>query len=324
MQVGDNDRLRKVTWLCYDRHVQKIILYYKFTPIADPEAIRLWQRSLCERLHLNGRILISKQGINGTVAGEVGDLKIYAKTTKQYASFKDMAFKWSEGSRDNFPKLSIRVRQELVGFGVPDEIEVDQHGVVDGGKHLKPEEVHQLVQQRGNDVVFFDGRNQYEAAVGRFKNAVVADTATSKDFIRELDSDKYNDIKNKPVVTYCTGGIRCEVLSSLMKKRGFSEVYQIDGGIVKYGERYGDDGLWEGKLYVFDSRLVTQFSDKARDIGHCIHCDDRTSNYENCANNTCNNLVLMCESCATETTTCSQACEQLVEPLYMQSKLAQS
>ncbi len=263
--------------------MQKILLYYKFTPIADPEAIRLWQRALCEKLNLKGRILISKHGLNGTVGGDLEDLKAYVKQTRQYAVFKDIPFKWSDGSRDDFPKLSIRVRDEIVSFGAPEALQVDEHGVVNGGKHLTPEQVHQLVQERGDDVVFFDGRNSREAAVGRFKNAVVPDVRTSKDFVKEIESPKYNGIKDKPIVTYCTGGVRCEVLSSLMKKRGFSEVYQIDGGIVRYGEKYGDEELWEGSLYVFDGRMNVRFSDKSKDIGECVHCQAKTSNYQNCA-----------------------------------------
>jgi len=290
--------------------MQKILLYYKFTPVKDPEAVRLWQRALCEQLSLKGRILIAEHGINGTVGGDIEDLKKYVKATKQY--FKGVAFKWSEGSREDFPKLAVRVRPEIVGFGAPDEVEVNERGVVGGGVHLKPEQVHKLVAERGDDVVFFDGRNAVEAEVGKFKNAIVPNTETSKDFIAELESDKYNDIKDKPIVTYCTGGVRCEVISAMMKKRGFKEVYQIDGGIVKYGEKYKDDGLWEGKLYVFDRRMVTQFSEKAKDIGHCIHCDGRTSNFINCANVTCNNLVLVCEDCAARETTCSDACRSHV------------
>jgi UPF0176 protein len=275
--------------------VEKILLYYKFQPITDPEAVRLWQRALCEKLNLKGRILISVHGINGTVGGDVGDLKTYVKETRQY--FKHTVFKWSEGSRDHFPRLSIKVRSEIVSFGVADELQVDEDGVVGGGVHLKPEEVHKLVAEKGDDVVFFDGRNAYEAKVGHFKNAVVPDTHTSKDFIAELESGKYDELKTKPVVTYCTGGIRCEVLSSLMKNRGFEEVYQMDGGIVKYGETYGDDGLWEGSLYIFDDRMGVKFSDHAKDIGECIHCSASTSNYENCAFKSCNELVLICEMC---------------------------
>ncbi len=291
--------------------MEKILLYYKFQPITDPEAVRLWQRALCEKLNLKGRILISPHGINGTVGGNIEDLKAYVKETKQY--FTGVTFKWSEGSRDHFPKLQIKVRDEIVSFGVAEELRVDEHGVVGGGKHLKPEQVHELVKEKGDDVVFFDGRNAYEAKVGKFKNAVVPDTRTSKDFVRELDSGKYDDLKDKQVVTYCTGGIRCEILSSLMKNRGFQDVYQMDGGVVKYGEKYGDDGLWEGSLYVFDDRMGMKFSDHSQDIGECIHCAGKTSNYENCALKSCNELVLICENCLQSdanryhSATCAQA-----------------
>jgi predicted sulfurtransferase len=130
----------------------------------------------------------------------------------------------------------VKVRPELVAFGYPDEIKVDKNGVIGGGKHLRPAQVDELVAQRGDDVVFFDGRNAFEAQVGRFKNAVVPDTVTTRDFVSEIESGKYDHLKDKPIVTYCTGGIRCEVLSSVMKTRGFKEVYQIDGGIVSYGK----------------------------------------------------------------------------------------
>lgn len=292
--------------------MQKIILYYKFVPIADPEAVKLWQKALCERLNLKGRILIATHGINGTLGGDIEDLKAYVKETKQFTPFKGMVFKWSMGIGEDFPRLRVKVRPELVAFNALDELRVDKDGVVGGGQHLTPEEVHRLVGERPEDVVFFDGRDLHEAAVGRFKDAVVPETHTSHDFKAELDSDKYDHLKDKAVVTYCTGGIRCEVLSAMMKNRGFKEVYQIDGGIVKYGEHYKDDGLWEGKLYVFDGRLVTQFSDRAKDIGHCIRCDARTSNFENCANMACNNLVLLCDACKQRSTTCSAACEQVI------------
>lgn len=289
--------------------MQKVILYYKFTPIADPQLLRLWQKALCERLGLKGRILVSRHGINGTVGGDIGSVKAYIKETKTFQPFKNIAFKWSDGTGDDFPRLSIKARDEIVAFGAADELEVDAHGVVGGGTHLTPAQVHQLVQERGEDVVFFDGRNAYEAEVGKFKNAVVPAVRTTRDFKKELEDPKYDAIKNKPVVTYCTGGVRCEVLSALMKKRGFTEVYQIDGGIVKYGETYKDDGLWEGKLYIFDRRMIHEFSDKAKDIGHCIRCDARTSNFENCANMACNNLVLICPACAAVTPTCSEQCQ---------------
>jgi len=277
--------------------MQKILLYYKFTPIADPTAVKLWQKTLCDSLNLNGRILISKHGLNGTVGGEMEDLKTYIKATKEFPGFKGIVFKWSDGGRENFPRMSVKVRPEIVAFDASDELQVDENGVVGGGVHLKPKQVNELVEQRGDEVVFFDGRNAHEAAIGKFKNAVVPDTRTSRDFIRELESGKYDTLKDKPIVTYCTGGIRCEILSSLMKNRGFKEVYQIDGGIVKYGEAYGDDGLWEGSLRVFDDRMTVDFSDHAAVIGECSHCGGQTNNYENCAWANCNDLVLICLFC---------------------------
>jgi UPF0176 protein len=277
--------------------MEKIILYYKFTPIADPVAIKLWQKTLCDSLGLKGRILISPHGINGTVGGDMAVIKQYIKATKTFSGFKDIIFKWSDGTHDDFPRMSVKVRDELVTFLAADEIRVNKDGIIGGGKHLNPKDLHSLVSKKGDDVVFFDGRNAHEAAIGRFKNAVVPNTHTTHDFITELESGKYDDIKNKPIVTYCTGGIRCEVLSTLMINRGFKEVYQIDGGIVKYGEVYGDDGLWEGSLRVFDDRMTLDFSDHAKVIGVCSHCSGPTNNYENCAWATCNDLVLICLNC---------------------------
>jgi len=277
--------------------MQKIILYYKFVPIRDPEAVRLWQRALCEQMDLRGRILISEHGINGTLGGDLKDLKAYAKATKSFAPFKDMQLKWSDGAREDFPKLVVKVRPEIVTFGAADEIEVDENGIVGGGKRLKPAEVHKLVREKKGDVVFFDGRNKHEAAVGRFKDAVIPDVDHTRDFKRELEKPQYDELKDKSIVTYCTGGIRCEVLTALMKKRGFKDVYQIDGGIVRYGEAYGDKGLWEGSLYVFDDRLTTKFGSQSEDIGECLHCAGLTSQYRNCANLECNKLMLVCEDC---------------------------
>ncbi len=285
--------------------MQKTILYYTFAPVGDPEAVRLWQYALAEKLQLRGRIIIADHGINGTLGGDIKSLKAYVKETKTYQAFKNISFKWSDGSREDFPRLSVKVRPEIVTFGVADAISVDQHGIIGGGQHLKPKQVHELVAEHGNEVVFFDGRNAYEAAVGRFKNAVVPDVAHTRDFAAELQDPKYDVIKNKPVVTYCTGGIRCEVLSLLMKQNGFQDVYQIDGGIVKYGEEYGDDGYWEGSLYLFDKRMGTKFSERGRDIGSCSHCGTSTSNYENCANKACNDLVLICENCAASLQYCT-------------------
>ena len=182
--------------------LQKVILYYGFTPLSDPEAVMLWQRTLCESLNLKGRILLSTHGINGTLGGDMSALKRYIRQTKLYPGFKGVDFKWSDGTGRDFPRLRVRVRDEIVSFGAPGELVVDENGVVDGGVHLRPEQVHQLVAERGDDVVFFDGRNAFEAKIGRFKNAVVPDVSTTRDFVNELESGKYDHLKSRPIVTY--------------------------------------------------------------------------------------------------------------------------
>ncbi|MEX3598910.1 oxygen-dependent tRNA uridine(34) hydroxylase TrhO [Kocuria carniphila] len=275
----------------------KIVLFYVFTPLADPEAIKLWQLNLAERSNVKGRIIVSAQGINATVGGDIHDVKRYVKGLKEYAPFKDADIKWSDGVGDDFPRLSVKVRPELVTFHAPDPITVTEEGVQGGGTHLKPHQLHELMDQRGDEVVFFDGRNALEAQIGKFRDALVPETDTTRDFIDEIESGKYDSFKDKPVVTYCTGGIRCEVLSVLMKNRGFQDVYQLDGGIVRYGEAYGNKGLWDGSLYVFDKRMHMEFEPGAQSLGTCAECGEPTPRYVNCAEQTCRQLFLCCESC---------------------------
>jgi UPF0176 protein len=277
--------------------LQKIILYYGFAPVPDPEAMKLWQRMLCESLGLKGRILISKHGINGTLGGDMEALKRYARAIKEYPGFNKIDFKWSNGTGNDFSALRVRSRNELVAFGAPEELKVKVGGLVGGGKHLKPQEVHQLVEERGDEVVFFDGRNAFEAKIGKFKNAIVPDVETTHDFVREIESGKFDHLKDKPIVTYCTGGIRCEVLSVAMKNRGFKEVYQLKGGVVKYGQKYGDKGLWEGSLFVFDNRMHVNFSDETKLMAECEKCQHPTNQFYDCSVPGCRDWILLCDEC---------------------------
>jgi len=198
--------------------------------------------------------------------------------------------------REDFPGLRVRVREELVGFGAPGEIAVDEHGVVGGGSPLTPEALHELVATK--DVTFFDARNSWEAQIGRFSEAVVPTVRTSHDFVKELENGKYDHLKDEPVVTYCTGGVRCEILSAMMITRGFREVYQLAGGIVRYGETFGDQGLWEGALSVFDNRKAVTFSPEAAVIGRCFRCDSASSRLENCTHLECRRQLVVCDGCA--------------------------
>ncbi len=279
--------------------VPKILLFYLFTPLADPDAIRLWQRDLCRSVGITGRIIVSSQGINGTVGGELRAVKTYLRTTREYPAFRNLDAKWSEGSGDDFPRLSVRVRPELVSFGAPGELRVDENGVMGGGTKLSPEQLHDLVARE--EVVFFDGRNSFEAEIGHFENAVVPPVSTTRQFVAELDSGRYDHLKSAPIVTYCTGGIRCEVLSSLLISRGFEHVYQLDGGIARYGETFGDSGLWKGSLYVFDNRMSMDFGADTPVIGRCYRCGSPTKRMRNCGEPSCRVQRVVCELHASET-----------------------
>lgn len=276
----------------------KSILFYKFVNVSDPEMTVLWQKELCDRLNIKGRIIISKHGINGTLNGDIADLKRYKSRMNMSGIFKGIFYKWSDADGSEYPRLSVKVKPELVAFEAPDKIEIDDEiGVIGGGEKLRPKQLHEFIEQNKDDVVFFDGRNLYESEVGKFKDAVQPMVNTSREFIAEIEDPKYDDLKDKKVITYCTGGIRCEILTVLMKNRGFKNVYQVDGGIVTYGKEFGDDGYWEGKCYVFDGRILQPFSEDAQVISQCRECGTVTDRFSHCSNEPCGAQMIICEDC---------------------------
>ncbi|WP_375000768.1 rhodanese-related sulfurtransferase [Aeromicrobium sp. CTD01-1L150] len=280
----------------------KVILFYVFTPLPDPDAIRVWQRSVATSLGLRGRVIVSPHGINATLGGDLRALKSYVRDLREYAPFRGADIKWSAGraledgvTTALFPRLSVKVRDEVVTFGAGDELQVDADGVVGGGERLTPQQLHELLE--AEDVVLVDGRNAIESEVGRFKGAVRADVETTREFVDLLDSGAWDHLLGRTVVTYCTGGIRCEVLTPLMRNRGFDRVYQLDGGIARYGEAYGDDGLWEGSMYVFDERVTVDFSDRTEVVGRCDACGAATKDVVDCADLACVRQMVRCTTC---------------------------
>lgn len=279
--------------------MEKIILYYKFVPVADPDITMRWQRELCQRLGLRGRIIIAGHGINGTLGGDIEALREYKRSMNRTATFKGIDYKWTLGSAEDFPRLSIKVRPELVAFGLGDSLKVDESGVIGGGRHLTPAQVNALVAERGDEVVFFDGRNAYEAEIGRFEDAVIPPVATTHDFLDALDDPEIDALKHRPVVAYCTGGIRCEILTAAMRDRGFGEVYQIDGGLVRYISEFGEQAHWKGSLYTFDRRMVVDFEDRELStLGSCDTCAKPVAVFRNCDEPSCKERFLRCDQCA--------------------------
>jgi UPF0176 protein len=278
----------------------QILLYYCYTHIADPDAYREEHHLKCLELGLLGRIIIAHEGLNGTVSGTEGACKAYMEYVKADPRFETLEFKVDNHHEHAFQKLYVRVKPEIVHSSLK---QVDPTKRT--GKHLEPAEFKAMKDQK--DVVVLDVRSNYEHQVGRFKNAVTIDMENFRDFpekVKELES-----LKGKKILTYCTGGIKCEKASAFLLEQGFEDVYQLHGGIIKYGiEAGGED--FEGKCYVFDGRVIADVNKvNPTVISRCYVCGDLCDRMVNCANAECNRHEPMCEACGEKMEgACSEAC----------------
>lgn len=286
-----------------------LILFYRFYAIDEVESVWAWQQQLAAQCKLTGRVIISAQGINATLAGSDDNIDEYLRETRAHQAFSDIDVKREVIEVDVFPRLSVKLRDQLVSFDLPDhmQIDIDETGVKNTGVHLTPQAVHDLVEEHGDQVVFLDGRNEYEANIGRFEGAYVPPGVRhTRDFAQQLQKGAFDHLRDKKIVSYCTGGVRCEVLSAILKQQGFEDVYQLDGGIISYGKHFGDDGLWKGSLRVFDGRETQHFASDTIPLGRCTRCASPTDKYYNCShdNQGCFAMTLYCHDCY-EDRTCS-------------------
>lgn len=274
-----------------------LLLYHVLRPLPDPAALCLWQAEVARRLELTGRLVVSPQGLQGILGGTARQLGEYASTTHQHPALGDLRFGWSEGRGQGSSDLDVTVQQDVSGFGPLAERHVakDARGV---GRHLTPREVHELVADRGSEVVFFDVRDRRSCEAGRFRGAVVPDVDEARGVLADFRSGRFDGLKDRPVVTYCTDGVRSEILTSLMVQRGFSQVYVLDGGIVSYGSVFAERGLWEGALYVLGERVQIVFGESPALVGHCEDCGARTYSYRQCVAPLCHAHALLCNGCA--------------------------
>ncbi len=288
--------------------MHQILLYYKYVPIEDPESLVKSQRELCERLGLKGRIIIASEGINGTVEGTKEATEEYMKKLSSDRRFADINFKIDESNGESFPKLSVKLRKEIVSSHLGDE---DVKPWETTGRHLSADELQSWIDS-GKDFVIVDMRNDYEYKIGHFEGSV----NPKMDNFRDLPDAVSNleKIKEKPVLSVCTGGVRCEKASGYLIKKGFKEVYQLENGIVSYMKKYPNQAF-KGKLYVFDKRIAVDFDnpDNHTVVGKCDICESPTERYVNCRNKECNAHFLVCETCETEKGVfCSEGCKESV------------
>jgi len=287
--------------------MNKIILFYKYIDIQYPKQIMKWQQELCQKLQLKGRILISNEGINGTLGGSMQNIDDYKESMNSHELFNNIDFKESSGGPECFPRLSVKVRNEAVSLGIP----YDQLTPRNAGQHLNPQQTHDLITQNPTDLVILDARNDYEWEVGRFTNAITPDIENFRDLPQYLDQN-LDQFKDKQVLMYCTGGIRCERASAYLNEKNVAKkVYQMDGGIHRYAEQY-PDGFFRGKNYVFDSRITVKINNDI--LGSCALCSLPCDDYHNCLNASCNKHFICCTNCINiYAKTCSKNCQSLIE-----------
>lgn len=266
------------------------LAYYKFVPLSNPhEKIREHKAFLGQK-DAKSRIYIGHEGINGQMSASKEDALKYIDWMHAQEEFKDIQFKLHEWHEHAFPKLTIKYRKQLVAI----DKWVDMNKV---GDHISPEDFRKTLESDEPHVVI-DVRNDYEWQVGHFEGARLPPCETFREFDGYAqDLKKEVDPKNTKVLMYCTGGIRCEIYSSLLKESGFDKVYQLDGGVINYGLKEGSKH-WKGKLFVFDDRLTVPLNEeKTETIGKCHFCETPTESYYNCANMDCNRLYLCCPDC---------------------------
>lgn len=281
----------------------KIISFYKYTEIENPEKFRDEHQSLCENLSLKGKIYIAFEGINGNVCGEEENINQYKNKLSSLKGFENIIFKEDEISDYVFPKMHVRVKKELVNLSI-EELTNEK-----GGERLSPEKLLEFYET-GKDFIVIDTRNSYESKIGHFKNALQPEMKNFREW--PIVVETLSEYKDKTIVTYCTGGIRCEKASAYLIKKGFKNVYQLDGGILTYIKKYPDT-FWHGGMFVFDGRKVVEpnTKDELKHTANCELCGNPTSYYINCHNLDCDKLIVCCKNCTTKYNyCCSQKCDE--------------
>ena len=285
----------------------KNILFYKYAKISDKDTFREELFGLAKSLELLGTILVADEGINGCLTGDETDIDDFKIGLRSNKLFSDIEFKEGITSGHNFRRLSVRLREEIVTskFGVD---------AYDAAQYIEPMELKKILDD-GGDVVLLDARNDYEHKIGKFRNALTLPIGNFRELPEKIAQLK--ELKDKKVITYCTGGVRCEKASALLKENGFSEVYQLHGGILNYGKEIGN-AHWEGKCFVFDTRGAVDIDPKNQSelISQCDICKIPCADYHNCLNSECDKRFIACNDCVESMEKCcSKRCRNEVRKL---------
>lgn len=261
-----------------------VILFYRYTRIEAPGAFAEEQRALCRALRLKGRVLVAQEGINGTLAGLPAEIDGYIAAMREDARFAGLEYKWSEGTPQTFGKLIVKARREIVSLSLAEDVDVSAAPA----SHLTPAQWKARLDAGGPDLAVIDVRNRYESDAGRFDGALTP----AIEHFRDLPGivGEWEHLKDKTVLLYCTGGIRCEKAAALLQREGFRDVHQLHGGILNYHERIGRDH-WKGDCFVFDKRMV--IPGEGEPAGQCAYTGRATHRFVNCLHDPCDRLYLL-------------------------------
>jgi UPF0176 protein len=292
--------------------------FYRYVIIDTPNEYRDELYKRWDALNVKGRIYVAREGINAQLSVPEENFQTFKKDVESDKYLVNVPFKIAvEDDGKSFYKLLLKVRKKIVADGLND----DAFDVTNVGKHLSAKDFNEALEQEGTVVV--DMRNHYESEVGRFENAICPDVDTFREEL-EWVTENLKDKKDKKVLLYCTGGIRCEKASAYFNHEGFKDVNQLHGGIIDYARQIKQEGLeskFKGKNFVFDERLGEKITHDV--ISVCHQCGEPCDEHTNCANDDCHLLFIQCEKCKEKMKNCcTPECISITElPIEEQRKL---
>lgn len=281
----------------------RVISFYKYVKVENPETIAKEHLNWCLENEIKGKVYLAKEGINGSVFGDEDATAKYKDHLRSFKIFEDVWFKGTSTDQIAFNKMYVRVKEEIVNSGLCDT-DLDNTA-----PKLTPKQLLKFYED-GKDFVIVDARNWYESKIGKFKNAITPQITHFREWPKVVES--LSEYKDKTIVTYCTGGIRCEKASAYMREHGFKDVYQIVGGILNYIQKFPDT-YWEDGMFVFDDRKVIEPNTKEelKYTAQCHFCNKPTSYHINCHNLNCDKIIVCCNVCKVENEyCCSDECRK--------------
>ena len=294
--------------LAQDTTARLTLSFYKYATIESPEAFRDQLFADWYELGVMGREDVARLGLNAQISVPEAQFEAFRAYLDGISFLRGVRLNIAVDDKGkSFFKLKIKVRPKIVADGLDDET----FDASKTGMHLSAAHFNELTARE--DTVVVDMRNHYESEVGHFEGALCPDVDTFREAL-PLVEDLLDVHRDKHIVMYCTGGIRCEKASAYFKHKGFEKVYQLDGGIIQYAREVKAQGLsnkFKGKNFVFDERLGERISEEV--IAHCHQCGAPCDTHANCRNVTCNLLFIQCEACAaTHEGCCSDACREYI------------